>query len=44
MLRHKSMVHVIRLHDRNMTLAKDQMMAATPRFLKRVLDLRRSNH
>jgi glycosyltransferase involved in cell wall biosynthesis len=44
MLRHESMVHVIRLHDRNMTLAKDQMMAATPRFLKRVLDLRRSNH
>jgi hypothetical protein len=41
MLRHTGVVQVRRFHDFNMTLDTDQMTAAMPRFLKRVLDLRR---
>jgi len=41
LLRHDAQVHVIRIHDRNMTQDTDRMMSATPRFLKRVLELRR---
>jgi glycosyltransferase involved in cell wall biosynthesis len=41
MLRHSGVVQVRRFHDFNMTLDTDQMTFATPRFLKRALDLRR---
>jgi glycosyltransferase involved in cell wall biosynthesis len=41
MLRHDGIVQVRRIHDHNMTRDTERVMATTPRFLKRALDLRR---